>query len=172
MIKSPVFFSEVALAKTKKKQDPVFLVVVDDSEEMHQALQFACGRAEAVGGKVALLYCIAPSEFEYFAGVGELMRAEAREAAEEKMSIHAEYVQQLTNITPILYVREGDIRDELLSLISEEKDISLLVLGADTNSETAGPLITFMVARGASNCRVPITVVPGNLTDEQIDALF
>jgi nucleotide-binding universal stress UspA family protein len=160
------------LAKTKKKQDPIFLVVVDDSEEMHQALQFACGRAEAVGGKVALLYCIAPSEFEYFAGVGELMRAEAREAAEEKMSIHAEYVQQLTNITPILYVREGDIRDELLSLISEEKDISLLVLGADTNSETAGPLITFMVARGASNCRVPITVVPGNLTDEQIDALF
>ena len=68
------------MAKTKKKQDPVFLVVVDDSEEMHQALQFACGRAEAVGGKVALLYCIAPSEFEYFAGVGELMRAEAREA--------------------------------------------------------------------------------------------
>jgi nucleotide-binding universal stress UspA family protein len=160
------------LAKTKKKQHPVFLVVVDDSEEMHQALQFACGRAEAVGGKVALLYCIAPSEFEYFAGVGELMRAEAREAAEEKMSIHAEYVQQLTNSTPILYVREGDIRDELLRLISEEKDISLLVLGADTNSETAGPLITFMVARGASDCRVPITVVPGNLTDEQIDALF
>ena len=160
------------MAKTKKKQDPVFLVVVDDSEEMHQALQFACGRAEAVGGKVALLYCIAQSEFEYFAGVGELMRAEAREAAEEKMSIHAEYVQQLTNSTPILYVREGDIRDELLSLISEEKDISLLVLGADTNSETAGPLITFMVARGASNSRVPITVVPGNLTDEQIDALF
>lgn len=160
------------MAKTKKKQQPVFLVVVDDSEEMHQALQFACGRAEAVGGKVALLYCIAPSEFEYFAGVGELMRAEAREAAEEKMSIHAEYVQQLTNSTPILYVREGDIRDELLSLISEEEDISLLVLGADTNSETAGPLISFMVARGASSCRVPITVVPGNLTDEQIDALF
>ena len=75
------------MAKTKKKQHPVFLVIVDDSEEMHQALQFACGRAEAVGGKVALLYCIAPSEFEYFAGVGELMRAEAREAAEEKMSI-------------------------------------------------------------------------------------
>jgi hypothetical protein len=88
------------------------------------------------------------------------------------MSIHAEYVQKLTNSTPILYVREGDIRDELLSLIREETDISLLVLGADTNSETAGPLISFMVARGASDCRVPITVVPGNLTDEQIDALF
>ena len=73
------------MAKRKKKQ-PVFLVVVDDSEEMHQALQFACGRARTVGGRVALMYCIAPAEFEYWAGVGELMRAEAREAAEEKMA--------------------------------------------------------------------------------------
>ncbi len=154
------------------KKDPVFLVVVDESEEMHQALQFACGRAKTVGGKVALMYCIAPAEFEYWAGVGELMRQEAREAAEEKMLIHAEYAKNLTGETPILYVREGDTRDELLTLIDEEPSISLLVLGADTNSETAGPLINFMMSRGASRCRVPITVVPGNLTDEQLDALF
>ncbi|MDA7599307.1 universal stress protein [Alphaproteobacteria bacterium] len=154
------------------KLDPVFLVVVDDSEEMHQALQFACGRAKAVNGRVALLYAIAPAEFEYWAGVGELMRQEAREAAEAKMAIHAEYAQKLTGNTPMLHVREGDIRDELLALIDEHSEISLLVLGADTNSETAGPLITFLMARGASRCRVPITVVPGNLSDEAIDALF
>ena len=47
------------------KKDPLFLVVVDDSEEMHHALQFACGRASAIGGKVGLMYCIAPAEFEY-----------------------------------------------------------------------------------------------------------
>ena len=154
------------------KKDPLFLVVVDDSEEMHHALQFACGRANAVGGKVGLMYCIVPAEFEYWAGVGELMRAEAREEAEANMAVHAQYAQQLTGEMPVLYVREGDIRDELLTLINEEPQISLLVLGADTNSETAGPLITFMMAKGMAKCRVPITVVPGNLTDDQIDALF
>ena len=154
------------------KKDPVFLVVVDDSEEMHQALQFACGRAKAVGGKVALMYCIAPAEFEYWAGVGELMRQEAREAAEEKMTIHAEYAKGLTGEIPVLFVREGDTSDELLALIAEEPSISLLVLGADTQSETAGPLISFLTSRGASLCRVPITIVPGNLSDEQLDALF
>ena len=154
------------------KKDPLFLVVVDDSEEMHHALQFACGRATAVGGKVGLMYCIVPAEFEYWAGVGELMRAEAREEAEANMAVHAEYAQQLTGEMPVLYVREDDIRDELLTLINEEPQISLLVLGADTNSETAGPLITFMMAKGMAKCRVPITVVPGNLTDDQIDALF
>ena len=100
------------------------------------------------------------------------MRAEAREEAEAKMAIHASYAQELTGQIPVLYVREGEIRDELLSLIDEEQQISLLVLGADTKSETAGPLITFLMARGAARCRVPITVVPGNLTDDQIDALF
>ena len=118
------------------------------------------------------MYCIVPAEFEYWAGVGELMRAEAREEAEANMAVHAEYAQQLTGEMPVLYVREGDIRDELLTLINEEPQISLLVLGADTNSETAGPLITFMMAKGMAKCRVPITVVPGNLTDDQIDALF
>ena len=63
------------------KKDPLFLVVVDESEEMHHALRFACGRAKAIGGKVGLMYSIAPAEFEYWAGVGELMRAEAREEA-------------------------------------------------------------------------------------------
>ena len=154
------------------KKDPVFLVVVDDSEEMHQALQFACGRAKAVGGKVALMDCIAPAELESGAGVGELMRQEAREAAEEKMTIHAEYAKGLTGEIPVLFVREGDTSDELLALIDEEPSISLLVLGADTQSETAGPLISFLTSRGASLCRVPITIVPGNLSDEQLDALF
>ena len=154
------------------KKDPLFLVVVDDSEEMHHALRFACGRASAVGGKVGLMYCIAPAEFEYWAGVGELMRAEARVEAEANMAIHATYTQELTGDMPILYVREGEIRDELLKLIDEEEQISLLVLGADTKSETAGPLITFLMAKGAAQCRVPITVVPGNLSDDQIDALF
>lgn len=154
------------------KKEPVFLVVVDDSEEMHQALQFACGRAKNVGGRVALMYCIAPAEFEYWAGVGELMRQEAREEAEAKMAIHADYARELTGSPPMLHVREGDIREELLALINEHAEISLLVLGADTTSETAGPLVTFLTTRGASQCRVPITVVPGNLTDEQLDALF
>ena len=88
------------------------------------------------------------------------------------MAIHADYARNLTGQIPVLYVREGDAREELLTLIDEEKQISLLVLGADTQSETAGPLISFLMAKGASKCRVPITGVPGNLTDEQIDALF
>jgi len=73
---------------------------------------------------------------------------------------------------PILYVREGEVREALFELVAEEEGISLLVLGGDTKSDTAGPLVTLMTAKGMANCRVPITIVPGNLSDEEIDALF
>lgn len=95
-----------------------------------------------------------------------------REAAEEKMIILAEFAKGLTGEIPVPFVLKGDNSDELLTLIDEEPSISLLFLGADTQSETAGPLINFLMSRGASRCRVPITFVPGNLSDEQLDALF
>ncbi|NDA07792.1 MAG: universal stress protein [Alphaproteobacteria bacterium] len=159
--------------KSSVKIEPVrvFLVVVDDSEELHQALYYACRRAKRLKGKIALMHCILPAEFQHFAGVGELMREEAREEAEKLLRVNSEWVHELTGEYPMIYLREGDPKSELISLINEEEDISILILGADTNSESTGPLITYMTTKGASQCRVPITIVPGNLSDENIDRL-
>ncbi len=87
------------------------------------------------------------------------------------MRVHSEYVQQLTGQPAQLFIREGDVADQVIQLIDEQTDIRLLVLGADTNSDSAGPIVNYMTGRGASRCRVPITIVPGNLTDAQIDQL-
>ena len=53
---------------------------------------------------------------------------------------------------PIVYIREGRTRDELLQLINEEPAISILVLAAGTGPEGPGPLITLSdrQARGAA----------------------
>ena len=64
----------------------VFLVVVDDSPEMQAALRFACRRARSSDGQVALLRVIEPAEYQHFASIGNLMRAEAREAAEQLLN--------------------------------------------------------------------------------------
>ena len=37
---------------------------------------------------------------------------------------------------------------------------------------TIGVLINYIINKGSNECRVPITIVPGNLSDEQIDALI
>ena len=72
---------------------------------------------------------------------------------------------------PVLYVREGDAKEELVNLINEEEIISILVLAVSTSSSGPGPLVTYVTSRGASNFRVPVTLVPDTMTDEAIDAL-
>jgi hypothetical protein len=63
------------------------------------------------------------------------------------------------------------VRDELLKLIEEEPSISILVLGAATGPEGPGPLVTHLAGKIAGRLRIPVTIVPGGLTDDQIAAL-
>ena len=149
----------------------VFLVVVDDSPEMRAALRFACRRAKSSDGQVALLRVIEPAEYQHFAAIGKLMQTEARENAEELLNRLAGEINTLTAHLPILYVRDGDPREELIKLITEEPSISVLVLAADTGSKGPGPLITALTGKYMGKMRVPVTIVPGSLTDDQIDQI-
>ncbi|HEB79004.1 MAG TPA: universal stress protein [Rhodospirillales bacterium] len=158
--------------KSETRDDRLtFLCVVDESEELSQALRFACRRAVRTMGRVALLYACEPAEFQHWASVGDLMREERREEAEEMLHVVASVVKKHTGSIPVVFIREGDLTDELIKLIDEEKKISLLVLGAATGPDGPGPLITHIVENMSSGLRIPITIVPGSLTDEEIDAL-
>ena len=149
----------------------VFLAVVDDSPEFSTALRFASRRAASTGGRVALLYVIERAEFEHWMAVGELMREEARQQAEQVLHRHAAVCKEISGRMPILHIREGRPRDELLDLLDGEPNISVLVLGANAGSKGPGPLVTYLVGKVAGKLRVPVTVVPGGLSDEQIDSL-
>lgn len=149
----------------------IFLVVVDESEEMRVALRYASLRARHTGGRVALLYVIEPSDLQQWMAVETLMREERREQAEALLQKLSAEVSDLCGAVPIVNIREGRRRDELLALLEEEPSISILVLAAGTGPEGPGPLVTQLVGKMSGRMRVPITVVPGNLTDEQIAAL-
>ena len=149
----------------------IFLIVVDESPEFGAALRFAARRAAHTGGRVALLFVIERGEFEHWMAVGELMREEARQQAEQVLHRHAAICKEISGKMPILHIREGRPRDELLDLLDGEPNISVLVLGANTGGKGPGPLVSYLVGKISGKLRVPITVVPGGLSDEQIDAL-
>jgi len=155
----------------EKAINRIFLVIVDESQELKVALRYACVRARKTGGRVALLTVIEPAEAQHWMGVNELMREEARMAAEQTLQKVAADVQKTSAAMPILYVREGDRRDELLKLIDEEPSISILVLGAATGAKGPGPLVSALTTKFVGKLRVPITIVPGNLSVESIDTI-
>ena len=155
----------------RDSSDRVFLVVVDETEEMKVALRFACRRARHTGGRVALLYVIEPAEFQHWMAVEDLMREEARSEGEQLLQKLAARVNELVGSIPILYVREGKVRDELFKLLDEEPRVSILVLGANPGSRGPGPLVSALTGKMIGKLRVPVTVVPGNLGDEEIDMI-
>jgi nucleotide-binding universal stress UspA family protein len=148
-----------------------FLVVVDESEEMRVALRFACRRARATDGRVALLYVIEPDEPQPFRNIEELMTAERRAVAEALMAKISTEAAAWSGELPVVHLREGERVDQLVQLIAEEPAISILVLAAGTGPEGPGPLIAHLVGKMSGKLRIPITVVPGSLSDEQIDML-
>ena len=149
----------------------VFLVVVDESKELHAALHYAARRAAHTGGRIALLYVIEPSELQHWISIENLAREERREEAEELMQRLCEQIAPIAGTMPIVYIRDGHRRDRLLALIAEEPSISILVLAAATGPEGPGPLITYLTGKPAARLRIPITIVPGGLTLEQLDAV-
>ena len=149
----------------------IFLVVVDESPEMPTALRYACRRAKRTGGRVALLYVMDPPETQQWGGVADLMRQEARQQAEQVVGVHAETAATLTSQPPAIHIREGKSREELLKLLAEDRSISVLVLGSSSTNEGPGPLVTAFIGKGGGQLRIPLTIVPGGLTDAEVDAI-
>src|SRR5437870_8566609 len=97
----------------------VFLVVVDETPEHRIAVHYAARRAAHTGGRLAMLYVVEPTELQHFMAIEELARAERREAAEELLSKLCEEIAPIAGSMPVVYIREGRRRDELLGLINE-----------------------------------------------------
>jgi nucleotide-binding universal stress UspA family protein len=154
-------------ALTRRK----FFCVVDDSPECRLALRFAFRRAARTGGGVILLYVIEPADFQHWVAVENLMKEEAREAAEAVLQTLADEVSQWSSIIPEFAIREGRKQEQVLTLLEDEPEIRLLVLGASAEKEGPGPLVSALAGPMSGALRVPVTVVPGTLSIDQIDEI-
>jgi nucleotide-binding universal stress UspA family protein len=150
---------------------PKLLVVIDETEECDRAVYYASRRAARIGANVIMLRVIETQDAsQQWLGVGDIMRAEAHEEADAELARYATRANGIAGITPERIVREGDKAEEILRLIDEDEDIFILVLAASTGSEGPGPLVA-TIGRTAGDYPIPVAIVPGHLSDEEIDAL-
>ena len=145
-----------------------FLVVIDKTPECAVALRFAARRAQHTGGRVTLMCAATLPDFQQWRGVEEIMRDEAHAEAEGLLHDAAKIVNELGGILPELVIPYGLVTDCLAQLLKEDKDISILVLASATGKEGPGSLVAMF---GTAVQAIPVTIVPGNFTPEQIDAL-
>lgn len=147
-----------------------FLVVLDDSRECLNAMRYAAMRASHTGGGVEILSVIPPDEFQHWIGVGDIMRAEARERIEAHFEVFAKWMRDRQGVNPNLVIREGEPVPELLALIREDPEIGVLVLGAGISKNGPGPLVS-QLAKASGSLPIPITIVPGSLSKDELEAV-
>lgn len=147
-----------------------FMVVLDDSRECLNAMRFAAMRAAKSGGGVEILSVIPPEEFNHWIGVGDIMREEARERIHAHFEVFAKWMRDKQGVDPNLVIREGEPVNEILAQIREDPEIGVLVLGAGTDKKGPGPLVT-QLTRASGLLSVPITIVPGDLSKERLEAI-
>jgi len=149
-----------------------FLVLADDTPECDRALYYAARRAARTGGAVVLLAVLqleeAPSQW---LGVADLMRAEATDKAEARLDLLSARAEGVAGVDTERVVREGVVAEQILAVIEEDEDIAILVLAAGTGKEGPGPLIASLAKGLWASLPVPVTLVPGALSDSEIDAL-
>jgi nucleotide-binding universal stress UspA family protein len=150
---------------------PKCLVIVDDTAEWDRAVYYASRWAIRAGGGVVMLRIIeTEDQNQQWLGVAEVMRAEAHEEANAALDRAAGRANGIAAITPERVIREGDAIEQILDVIDKDADIAKLVLAANPGPEGPGPLITIM-ANTVGSFPIPVTIVPGELSDADIDAL-
>lgn len=147
-----------------------FLIILDDTPEMLNALRYAALRAAKTGGGVEMLAVISPEEFQPFMGVADVMRAEAHEKIEAHFQIFKSRLEKREGISPSLAIREGDKIEEIIAHIRSDPEIGVLVLGAGTE-KGPGPLVAALTGRRMADMHVPITIVPGAMSKDEIVAV-
>ena len=162
---------------TKKRRSyeaghsPKVMVVIDDSPECDRALYYASRRALRVGATVLMLRVIETRDRnQQWLRVADIMRAEAQEESNAVLDRHAARSSSITGVMPQRVIREGDKAQEVLNLIEDDEDIAALVLAAATSKEGPGPLVSSL-AKNAGDFPIPVAIVPGHLSDEELDAL-
>ena len=147
-----------------------YLVVIDDTSECDRAVYWAARRAGRTKSAVVMLRVIEPGDRnQQWLGVADIMKAEAMEAATAAFNKFAARAKKIAGITPDRVIREGDPAEEIVKLIDEDTDIGILVLAAGTTKEGPGPLVSSLT-KAAGSFPIPMAIVPGHLSDADIDA--
>lgn len=148
----------------------VYLVIMDETLEARVALRFASRRAAKTQGAVHIIALVPKQQFVAFGGVQATIEAEAKSRAEVLVMAAAGNLLNESGRMPTISVRVGDGAKVVAEYLAEHGEVAALVLGAAAEG-TPGPLVSHFAGQRAGQLPCPLMIVPGILTDEEIDAI-
>ncbi len=151
-----------------------FMVIIDDSDECEVALAFAARVAHRTGGMVVLFFVIEPTQFQHWLGMQERKSDDLHSQAQAILQLFRHKLKDwgYEDLRTETVIREGEKALEIRKYIDRDEDVAILVLGASADKRGPGPLVSSLATgRSAGTFPIPIYLVPGSLSLEEIEAL-
>ena len=166
-------------AKSGRRKDSgekyrVVLVIVDFPEGDSKALFYTCKYALQHKCRVSLLYVRPKFEANPLLFLGRATERQSRAFAEEYVQEVSAKVQKWGCSMPSVYMREGDVVQEVSLLLKEpDHHVALVVMSAKTFGATASALVK---ASSEKNKKAkgefrPFVVVPNELSFSEVEKL-
>lgn len=148
-----------------------FLVVIDDSKELKNAIHFAAQRAKNTNGALSMLYVVDHAINAQWSKVEHLIEQEETSEAKKICRNWAQLIKDQFNIDTEIILKLGNKKDEILKLLKEDKNIRFLVLATSGDGENPGPIIKSLLSSKMRDLSIPIVLVPGSMEEKDIDLI-
>jgi hypothetical protein len=110
--------------------------------------------------------------FQTWSNIEHQMKLELRRKAETEIWAVAKKAEELAEVIPVLYIREGNPTDVLVEMMNEDPAIKLLILGGNAEGTSPGPLVSYFSGKGLARLKIPLAIIPGNLGPGMISPLI
>ncbi len=147
-----------------------YLVCVDAREESRVALRLACMKARTRNGAVDMMHVIPPADFQTLGAIADRMREERQAEGQALLNTLAREAFEAYGVMPNVILREGPTGDEIIAVAMSDPDLITVVVGI-AQSSSRGTLASWLAGQLGHKLLIPLLMVPGNLTDQQLESL-
>jgi hypothetical protein len=157
---------------TSSKMPQAYLIVADNTSEFQAALRYGAQLAKSRKAHLFVLKIIDSESFQHWGKIEEQMKRELRHKAEQELWDTARKINELCDITPVLYISDEKTEDAVMDVLNDTEMVKLLILAGKTEGGNPGPLVSYFSGKGLSRLKIPLVVIPGNLEAGMISPLI
>lgn len=150
-----------------------YLICVSNLKNCASALKYAALKAKKDGALIEILSVIDTVNKGYgLFSVDKIMDQEKRQDQEDSLNEISAYIKKLSNILPVINIKEGIISDEISKVLENDKSINLIILSSCEESSSKGKLISHIAELSAIKIFTPISIIPNSLSEEEIKKII
>lgn len=149
---------------------PTIIACVDIANASNRALRYACIKAKKMNFALTILSVMEVSHKNLMFG-SRAIAQDKRQQLDKNIKVIMDKLFSEFQIVPAISIREGEIMSEIINEIKATPTCGMLVLGKSQNALSDNSLLPKVAQKIGNKIKVPVTVVPENLSDEFLEKL-